>query len=320
MSIVRKVLVTGDFELPQDWKSLDAEIIHIKSPRGMTEIHKALKDVDAYVIGGPEYLDEQSMALAPRLLTVVVLGTGTSSFVDLEAATRRRLKVFNTPGINADSVAEFTAAMVVACSSRIFASVRGVHQGTEWSQRPRQSLADMKIGILGLGNIGQALAHKLKALGAQNLFYTGRARKLEIEQPLGLRFLTPLELFQMADVVSIHLTYAPETHHWVNSKAFEVAKPDQVLLNLSNPKIVDPHAWRDFLLRNRDASGFLDGYYREWESNRGLEHDPEGLLALENFTASSHIAAQEKNAITRVLAQALLRLKRETKSSSPSFN
>ena len=307
---MKKLFVTGDFNLPEGF-ALHFDLRHLRSPKSESDIREGLRECWGYVIGGPEYLSENILKIATKLQKVVVLGTGTNSFVDLEAARKRGISVCHTPGINVDAVAEFAIGSLIMSAAGGFKSIHLLKEGN-WYQKPHKSLSDIGIGIYGLGNIGTAFARKLRLLGATKLSYTSRTRKTMLEKELSLNFCSAQDLFSRNDVVSVHLQYAPETHHIVNSNLLKKARPELIMLNFSNPNVFDPTALRYFL---REGSGFafFDGYYREWVYNKGLSKDNEGLLCLgpEKFVASSHIAAQEESTIQELLQVALSKLRKE---------
>ena len=172
----RRVLITGDFEIP-DYLKTD-HVKHLKAPLSNNEIIKHIKGVQHYIVGGPEFIDDKIMSEAQQLKQIVVMGTGISSFIDLEAAKKRQIKVDNTPGINSDSVAEFALASIIFNLANGFHSRDMLMKGV-WYQKPHKTLSEVKLGIIGLGNIGAKLIRKIQAISnSTELFYFSKNKNV----------------------------------------------------------------------------------------------------------------------------------------------
>jgi lactate dehydrogenase-like 2-hydroxyacid dehydrogenase len=302
----KKILVTGDFDLVPE-ATLNFDVVHLRTPRNHEDVIAKLAGCWGYVLGGPEYLSADIIAKVPALQHVAVMGTGTSSFVDQTAALRAGLQVHNTPSINAAAVGEFTQSLLVASLANLFASVENLKTGASWYQTPRIGLADASIGFLGMGSISQNMVARLSETKSTRLSYFSRTRRYDLEEKFNLFFKPLKTLLHEVDAVCIHVTYSDQTHHMISTDELASAHPSIRLLNLSHPQIIDPAALKSFLAAHLDSFCFLDGYYREWIENLGVNHDPYGLLELgpAKFVAASHIAAQEKSTVQRILEKAL---------------
>lgn len=309
----RVLMVTGA-RLTNEHRQLIAgrytEIIEFVSPRDPEHLFSHAGDVTDYILGGPEYIDADSLARMPELRRIALLGTGIPSFIDEAAARRRNITVFNTPHVNAESVAEFALGAIIVNAADAIASADGVRHGSGWLQTPWRTLRDSRIGIVGLGHIGQALTHRLAALGVQDIAYASRTRKLAFEHEYGVHFMPVRAMVGECHVVSVHVNYSQETHHLFNAAMFSACRPDLRLHCFSNPRTVDPEAARRALESGQLTQVYMDGYYREWTSNAGKTQDAEGLLTLpySEFVATSHLAAQSIDAINRQLPMALRHL------------
>ncbi|MGR3910827.1 NAD(P)-dependent oxidoreductase [Burkholderia sp. SR8] len=287
-----------------------AEVIEIVAPLNPEDIFSRTFNVTDYILGGPEYIDADSLARMPALRRIALLGTGIPSFIDEAAARARDIAVFNTPHVNADSVAEFALGAIIVNAADAVGSAEGVRQGGRWLQTPWRTLKDSRIGIIGFGHIGQALTRRLAALGVRNIAYASRTRKLALERAYGVHFMPVRSMVTECDVVSMHVSYSPETHHMIDATMFAACRPDLRLHCFSNPRTIDPAAARRALEEGQLARLYMDGYYREWTRNAGKTQDPEGLLELpcSKFVATSHLAAQSVDAINRQLPMALRQL------------
>lgn len=309
----RVLMVTGAC-LPDTQRRLIAgrfaEIIEIVSPRNPEDIFSRTGNVTDYILGGPEYIDADSLSRMPELRRIALLGTGIPSFIDEAAARQRNIAVFNTPHVNADSVAEFALGAIIVNAADAVASAEGVRQGSHWLQTPWRTLQDSRIGIVGLGHIGQALTRRLAALGVRDIAYASRTRKPALEREYGLRFMPTRAMVAECHVISMHVNYSQETHHLFDAAMFSACRPDLRLHCFSNPLTIDPAAARRALEGGQVAQLYMDGYYREWTHNAGKTQDAEGLLTLpySKFLATSHLAAQSVDAINRQLPMALRHL------------
>jgi len=301
------ILVTGDFNIPSEYQS--DGLVHLRTPRNNEEIVHHLKGIRHYIVGGPEYIDHHMLMCAHDLKHVVVMGTGTNSFIDLDAARLRNIHVDNTPGLNAEIVAEFALGMLIASLANSFFSYQNLLEGG-WHQTPHRTLSESKIGIVGMGNIGKNLSQKIRAISAANISYCSRTRKLDLERKLGLEFMDVECMAHSCDAIILAVTYTPQTHHIISSKVLQSTRNGLILLNLSNPKTVDPTVLKECLENGNLQFAFFDGYYSEWIQNQGSQEDPYGLLKLgsEKFVATSHIAAQSRAAISQILQVAFKKI------------
>ncbi|MBK5353010.1 hypothetical protein JFU37_10875 [Pseudomonas sp. TH41] len=307
---MRKVLVTGDFEIGDEIFPNDFEIIHIRCPVSEQEILDILPDVQDYILGGPEYLSTQFLNVATRLENLVVMGTGITSFVDLEYATKKGIRVANTPDMNVDAVAEFTLAMLTICLANVFESIERVKEGTGWVQTPRTSLANLSVGFVGMGAIGCEIARQLHSKGCMGLQYWSRTKKPDLEESLGLQYNNLVQMVSSVDVLCVHLKGCADTWGLIDEGVLKSASPTLKILNMSSPRIICPTALKGFLQANTDAFCFIDGYYSEWVDNKGQYDDPYGLQSLssKSLVVTSHLAAQERETVSRMFAQAATRV------------
>ncbi|MCK1652960.1 hypothetical protein IVA88_16175 [Bradyrhizobium sp. 149] len=305
------VLITGDFEIPVPVRhrlSAIFEIRHLRRPASLDDLAGNLTGASYYVLGGPEYADSVLLDRAPTLRHVIVMGTGTPSFVDESAAASRGIMVHNTPHLNCASVAEFALGITLLASAAVFHSSEGVHRGTYWCQALRPGLDSSTIGIIGLGRIGTRLAQNIRAISAEcQILYWSRRRKPETEAALGARYAPLPEIFSSAHQCCICIAYDPvDTHNLIGRELLCRGRGVLRILQFSNPHVVDAHALRRALESGEVAFAFMDGYYREWVANRGAASDQEGLLGLgpDKFIATSHKAALTIEATDALLSAA----------------
>lgn len=304
---MRSVLVTGDFDIPQGTFPPDIKLIHVRSPINEHPIREVLPLVQGYIVGGPEYVSSGLLSLATELKHIVVMGTGTASFVDIEAARQRGVRVTNTPGLNVKAVVEFTLAMMTVCAAGVFESIECVKEGIRWPQTVRPSLRNQRVGIIGMGNIGHEVAIALSAKGCRQLQYWSRERKHDVERLLGLTYSAVEEIVRTVDYLFVHLAGCDDTYGLIDNDMLSNSKPGLSIFNLSSPRIICADALRGHLLSKPNAFCFIDGYYNEWARNTGAQGDIYHLLTLpvKNLVVTSHLAAQQEDALRAILLSAV---------------
>ncbi|MEB0207516.1 NAD(P)-dependent oxidoreductase [Pseudomonas sp. CCC3.1] len=307
---MKTVLVTGDFDIPEGALPPDIKLIHLRTLVNEHSIREALPFVQGYIVGGPEYVSSELLSMATELKHLVVMGTGTASFVDIEAATQRGIRVSNTPGLNVQAVVEFTLAMMTVCTAGVFESIECVKDGSRWPQTVRPSIADQSIGIIGMGNIGQALAKEFHIKGCRQLYYWSRQRKYAAELELGLNYTSIKDMVKTVKYLFIHIAGCDETYRLIDADVLDKSKSDLSIFNMSSPKIICSVALRKYLINNPEAFCFIDGYYNEWISNAGVLGDPYKLLELPfgSLVATSHLSALRKDALKNILISAIATL------------
>lgn len=307
---MRKILVTGDFDIAEGVFPKDVELIHIRRPVNEQHIVDVLPEIQDYILGGPEHISAQWIDIATRLENVVVMGTGTASFVDIDYATEKGIRIANTPHMNINAVVEFTLAMMTACLAKVFESVEAVKAGSQWIQTPWRSLPDLSFGFVGMGGIGSEMVRQLHLRGCRDLSYWSRSQKDELETSMGLKYASISEMVKSVDVLCILITSCTETYHLINEITLKSAAPTLNIFNLSDANVICPSALRTFLTGNPGAFCFIDGYYNEWVANEGENNDPYGLLALsgKSLVVTSHLAAQESETVKKIFLQAAAKL------------
>ncbi|MEM9166545.1 MAG: NAD(P)-dependent oxidoreductase [Planctomycetota bacterium] len=242
-----------------------------------------LAEASALVVRTYTRVDAALLSLAPRLRVVGRAGVGLDN-IDLNACRARGVRVVHTPGANTAAVVEFVfAAMLDALRPRVFLDKPPTDLAAWQALRreltaPRQ-LADLTLGVLGMGRIGTRVAEVARSLGML-------VRFTDLE-PRGLTFGTQVPLRTLcaaADVLTVHVDGRPDNRHLLGADAFGRMKSDVVFLNTSRGHVVDHAALADFLGAHDGACALLD------------VHDPEPfevdspLLGLANAHLSPHIA------------------------------
>jgi len=232
----------------------------------------------------------------PRLRLISIWGTGVDN-VDLAACGRRGVTVTNTPGVNADAVAEHTIALMLAVTRRLPAMDRDVRAG-EWPRGLLVQLNGKVLGVIGLGAIGTRVATLARALGMTVLastFGADRGRAAAV----GAVALPLEELLGRADVVSLHLRLSDATRGLLGPERIARLKPTAFLVNTARGALVDKEALVTALREGRLAGAGLDVFHEE-PLPAG---DP--LLTLPNVVLTPHNAGATREVIEAGLSRAV---------------
>jgi glyoxylate reductase len=244
-------------------------------------------------------------AAGPGLRVVANVAVGYDN-IDVAALAERGVLVTNTPGVLTDATADLAFGLLLALTRRIAEGDRLLRARRPWSFHLGfmlgSGLRGKTLGIIGLGQIGQAMARRAKAFG-MDIVYSGRSRSAA-EGELGARFVERDELLATADVVSLHCPLTPETRHLIGSAALSAMKPSAVLVNTTRGPVVDEGALADALARGEIAGAALDVFEREPEVEpRLLELDTVvltphlGSATVETRTAMALLAARNVAAV-----------------------
>jgi lactate dehydrogenase-like 2-hydroxyacid dehydrogenase len=246
-----------------------------------------LQGMDGALVTTTDRVDDDLLSRCPSLRAVCSVSVGFNH-IDLEACTRRGVMATNTPGVLTDSVADMAICLTLATVRRLTEGERLVRarewEGTHLKQLLGHDLHHAKVGICGLGRIGQTIARRLRGFEV-DLLYTDLARAdAKVEQALGARFVSKDELLQQADIVILILPYAPQTHHYIGAAELAKMKPSAVLINIARGSIVDDTALARALKAGQIWAAGLDVYENEPKVNPAL-------FELDNVVLSPHIAS-----------------------------
>ena len=248
------------------------------------------KEFQAFLTAMDDMIDKEVLDAATRLRIVSNRAMGYDN-IDIEEATNRGIVVGNTPGVLHESCADFTFALILAIARNVVLGDQEVRAGA-WKgvgQMPHLCV-DLEVngatlGIVGLGNIGLAVARRAKAFDMRVLYFS-RTRKPDEEDRYGLEWIPDLpSLLRESDFVSIHVPLVPETDHLIGERELRLMKPGAFLINTSRGGTVDSKALYDALFNNIIAGAALDVTDPEPIS----QDDP--LLSLSNVVITPHIAS-----------------------------
>jgi len=232
-------------------------------------------------------VDQAFLDAAPRLTMVANVAVGYNN-IDVEACRARGVTVTNTPGVLTDATADLAMALVLMVTRRLGEGERLIRAGTPWQwgmfMMLGSGLQGRRLGIVGMGAIGVALADRARAFGMEIAYHNRSAVAPEVAERLGATRLDLDELLSTSDVVSLNCPYSDATHHLIDAAALERMRADAFLVNTARGPIVDEAALATALRDGSIAGAALDVFERE----PAVE---EGLLDLENVVLIPHLGS-----------------------------
>lgn len=263
------------------------------------ELEPALRDADALVVRSATKVDQGLLNQAPSLRLVARAGVGVDN-IDLAAATRRGVAVFNTPNANTLAAAELTVAMILAAVRKVAAADRSLREG-RWDRAAFKGaeLAGRRLGLVGAGRIGREVATRCRAFGMSVL-----ACDPYLDESPGIELCALERVLTESDVISLHVPVNDETYHLIDAERLAMMKPGSYLVNLSRGGVIDEPALAAALESGHLAGAALDVFENEpLESSSPLLHAPN--LVLTPHLGASTSEAQERVAIE--VAETVLR-------------
>lgn len=285
----------GDLDLVGRAARAGHRILRGPAHHDLDELRVLLHGADAWIAGtGP--VTDAHLAAGPKLKVVARYGVGTEA-VDLTAARDRGIPVTNTPGANADAVADHAVGLMLAALRTIPDGDRRVRTG-DWSVRRGRELGAATVGIVGFGRIGQGVARRLSGFGPR-LLASDPFLPADLVRDRGAEPVDLDDLFRTADVITLH---APGGQQLVDADRLSGMRPGTVLVNTARGDLVDEQAVADAL---RD--GILAGYAADTLDGDTAAHDSPLLAAdlADRVIVTPHLGAQTTQAVDNMGALSL---------------
>ncbi len=243
------------------------------------ELIEALPGVFGTLAGSEPYT-ERVFQRAPDLRIIARWGVGFDA-VDLASATRHGVAVCTAVGANHEAVADYAVALMCALQRGLVRNHRLITSG-QWRTEFRPGLWRATVGIVGLGRIGQAVAHRCRGFEMRILAHE-TAPDLAFVRAHGVELVSLEDLLRQADLVTLHAPANPETRHLINRERLALMKPTAHLVNTARGALVDEAALYEALKSGRLAGAGLDVFERE-----PCTSSP--LFELDNVILSPHLA------------------------------
>lgn len=270
----------------------DVELRDDDTPMSRDELAAAMKRADVLVPTLTDQIDQGLLAQAgDRLKLIANYGAGVDH-IDITTARQRGILVSNTPGVSADDTADMAIALILAVTRRFPEGIRLMAEGKWQGWSPTGMLghriAGRRLGILGMGRIGQAVAARAKAFGMQVHYHNRKRLHGDIEDGLEATYWESLDqMVARMDVISINCPHTPSTFHLMNARRLKLMKPDAVLVNTSRGEVIDENALTRMVRAGEIAGAGLDVYEHGAEVNPRLRDVP-NVVTLPHMGSATH--------------------------------
>ncbi|MBS7697019.1 MULTISPECIES: D-glycerate dehydrogenase [unclassified Chelatococcus] len=262
-------LVVVTRRLPEPVEARMRELFSVQlngtdQPFSRTDLITAMKTAEVLVPTITDRIDEGVLAEAGEQLRLIAnFGNGVDH-IDVEAATARGITVTNTPGVLTADTADMTMALMLAVVRRLPEGARIIPNEEPWAGwSPTwmlgRRITGKRLGIVGMGRIGQALAARARAFGLSINYHNRRRLPGDTETALDATYWSSLDrMLARMDIVSIHCPHTPATYHLLSARRLKLMKPDAVIINTARGEIIDEAALIAMLEANELHGAGLD--------------------------------------------------------------
>ena len=290
----RKPLVVVTRKLPDVIETRLMELFETQlnlddKPMSQAELAKAAQEADVLVPTVTDRIDASVLSQAGENLRLIAsFGTGVDH-IDLATARTRGITITNTPGVLTEDTADMTMALILAVPRRLTEGERVLRSGTWTGWSPTSMLGHRiwgkRLGILGMGRIGAAVARRARGFGLSVHYHNRRRVHEEIEQELEATYWDSLDqMLAHMDIVSVNCPHTPATFHLLSARRLKLLRPHAYIVNTSRGEVIDENALARALESGDIAGAALDVF----------EHEPAvnpKLLKLDNVVLTPHMGS-----------------------------
>lgn len=261
----------------------DVELRDEDTPLSRGDLIAAMQRADVLVPTITDSIDAGMLGQAgPQLKLIANYGSGVDH-IDVQSARQRGVLVANTPGAVTEDTADMAIALMLAVTRQIPQGLVEMQTGSWTGWAPMAHLGSRiggkRLGILGMGRIGQAVARRAQAFGMQVHYHNRRRLRPETETALGATWWESLDqMVARMDVISINCPHTPSTFHLMNARRLKLMKPGAVLINTSRGEVVDENALTRGLQAGEIGGAGLDVFERGQAVNSRLRDMPNVVL------------------------------------------
>ena len=285
----------------------DAQLNTADRALAREELAALMRGCEVFVPTITDRIDGGLIAQAgPELRLIANFGAGVDH-IDLAACTSRGLTVTNTPGVLTEDTADMTMALILAVPRRISEGERVLRAGKFLGWAPTwmmgHRVAGKKLGLIGMGRIGQAVARRARAFGLQVHYHNRRRVPAAIETELQAHYWDSLEqMLPRMDIISINCPHTPATFHLLSARRLKLLPAHAYLINTARGEIVDENALIRMLEAGELAGAGLDVFENEPAINPRL-------IALENVVLVPHLSSATIEARTEMGEKVIINIK-----------
>lgn len=264
----------------------DVDVYDGKGAPTSEELSSLAQNADALICMITDKVDQALLAACPNLQAVSTMSVGVDH-IDVAALTAKNIPIGNTPGVLVETTADLAFALLMAASRRIVEADNYVRAGS-WTEQTKwapdmflgKDISGATLGIIGLGEIGRAVAKRGAGFNMRVIGWTQSGRQVE-----GIEALSFDEVLKQSDFVSINVALVDATRNLIDHKALRLMKEDAILINTARGGIVDEHALAEALRQNKLAAAGIDVF-----SSEPITPD-NPLLKLTNVVVAPHIGS-----------------------------
>jgi glyoxylate reductase len=281
-----KVVVTRRLPDPVEARMrelFDVELNADDHPMTPEELAGAMARADVLVPTITDRIDQRLLAQAgPNCRLIANYGAGFDH-IDVQTAVQRGIQVTSTPGVLAEDTADMAMALILSVPRRLPEGAALMQSGDwpGWSPTALMGhrIAGKKLGILGLGAIGRAVAARAAAFGLELHYHERRRARPELEEQLKVAWWESLDqMLTRIDILTIHVPHTPSTFHLLNARRLKLMKPTAYIVNTARGEVIDENAMTRMLRAGELAGAGLDVYEHGNEINPRLRELPNVLL------------------------------------------
>lgn len=239
--------------------------IRFLSEQSQDALENEVKDADYLLAGGRLKISRAVLAKGEKLQMIQRSGVGLDA-LDLDAIKEKNLPLYVNQGVNAESVAEHTLLLMLACLRKLPTINQNTKKGVWKKQEQGVQTAELRgkmVGIIGMGNIAKTLVGLLKPFQVKILYYDLAQMSVEYETNNNMCFVGIDELLRKSDIVTIHCALTPETRSLINTDTLAIMKEGAILINTARGEIVDPGAIASALKDKKLSYAALDAHVNE---------------------------------------------------------
>ncbi len=275
---------------------LDIEVVDLSSV-DKSVLKEHVKDADILVVRSATKVKGELMDSLEAAKLIIRGGVGLDN-IDLDAAKKKGIKVVNTPEASSISVAELVFSHLFALLRHVVRGTVGMKNG-KWEKKALKGseVFGKTMGIIGMGRIGREVAKRAKALGMNVIAYDVVDFPSELAEKVTLE-----ELYEKADVITLHVPLIPVTKHMINRESMAKMKDGVIIINCSRGGVVDEDALYEAIKNGKVKGAGLDVFEKEPPENSPL-------FELDNVTLTPHIGASTKEAQARIGAEIVKKVK-----------
>ncbi|WP_136442063.1 2-hydroxyacid dehydrogenase [Pacificoceanicola onchidii] len=261
----------------------DVRLREDDTPMTRAELIEAIQNVDVLIPTVSDTIDAGMIGQAGESLKLIANYGAGFDHIDVATARQRGILVSNTPGVVTEDTADMVMALMLGVTRRIQEGMETMQSGTWGGYAPTAllgtRLGGKRLGILGMGRIGQALARRAAAFGMQIHYHNRRRLRGEIEENLGATYWESLDqMVARMDIISVNCPHTPSTYHLLNARRLRLLKPSAIIVNTSRGEVLDENALTRMLKSGELAGAGLDVYEHGIKGNPDLSGMPNVVM------------------------------------------